>query len=72
MYQIKRECYNEKTFNGYTDSPYWLIEFDYYKIGLKDNGTFWSIDNDIKINRPLVKEKLQIIIEECKLNITLK
>ena len=72
MYQIKRECYNEKTFNGYIDSPYWLIKFDYYTIGLKDNGTFWSIDNDIEINRPLVREKLQIIIEECKLNITLK
>ena len=25
-YQIKRECWNKKTFNGYDDNPYWKID----------------------------------------------
>lgn len=71
MYTIKRECYNEKTFNGYTDNPYWRIEFSYHKIGLKDDGKFWSIVNGVDCDNEFVKQELKRIIEECKLKINL-
>ena len=71
MYSIKRECYTENTFNGHTDNPYWLIRFDAYVIGLKDNGTFWSIINGVNIKQPHIVEKLKEIIKECKLSIIL-
>ena len=71
-YTIKRECWNEKTYNGYVDNPYWCITFSSYKIGLKDNGVFWSIDNSVpNVNTSYVKDYLNWIITECKLNINL-
>lgn len=69
-YKIKRECWNEKTYNGYTDSPYWRVSVRDRLIGLNDNGTFWAIDN-----MPLSFinfEDLERIIKECKLKIKLK
>ena len=66
-YQIKRECWNEKTYNGYTDNPYWRIDFRGLSFGLKDNGELWSIGNltitDFNI------EDIENIITECKLSI---
>jgi hypothetical protein len=71
-YTIKRECWSEKTYNGYVDSPYWYITFSFYKIGLKDNGEFWGIDNCVyDFNTSYIKETLNRIITECKLNINL-
>ena len=73
-YQIKRECWNEKTFNGYEDNPYWRIGFSWYEIGLSDDGNNWLIGNkthDVKKNE-LVKEQLTKIVKECKLKIKLK
>lgn len=69
-YQIKRECWNEKTFNGYEDSPYWRIDFSGLSFGLMDDGYLWPIgkftiyDSDIMI--------IHTIISECKLNIILQ
>jgi hypothetical protein len=72
MYNIKRECWNEKTYNGYVDAPYWRITFSYYIIGLKDNGEFWAINGKgIDVNTHYVKDMLNRIITECNLNITL-
>lgn len=68
-YKIQRECWNEKTFNGFTDSPYWKIEFGNYIIGLKDDGEFWSIKNGVAFNVSYIKETLTRICKECKLNI---
>lgn len=68
-YTIARECWNEKTYNGYSDNPYWRIEFDSYTIGLKDNGEFWSIKNGIDVNQQHIKDKLNQICQECKLSI---
>jgi hypothetical protein len=71
-YTIKRVCWNEKTFNGWVDAPYWRIEFSFYKIGLKDNGEFWSIDNSVAdVNTSYVRENLNKVISECKLSINL-
>lgn len=67
-YTIKRECWNEKTYNGYSDNPYWLIEFDGYKIGLKDDGKFWSIINGVNVNGQNIKDSLKQICQECKLD----
>ena len=70
-YRIYRECWNERTYNGHIDSPYWRILFDSYEIGLKDDGSFWSINrNDLK-DIAYIKNMLKTIIEECKLNIQL-
>jgi len=72
-YQIFRECWNEKTYNGYTDSPYWRIVIaGGYEIGLKDDGTFWNIKNNgYDINQAFITDTLITILIECKLNITL-
>jgi hypothetical protein len=43
-YQIKRECWNEKTYNGYEDVPYWRIDFKGLSFGLTDDGNLWSIN----------------------------
>ncbi len=68
-YQIKRECWNEKTYNGYTDNPYWRIDFRGLSFGLTDNGELWSIGN-IKIT-PTNIDDIRNIISECKLSITI-
>jgi hypothetical protein len=71
-YSIKRECWNEKTFNGYEDAPYWYITFSFYEIGLNDKGEFWGINNSITdVNKHYFKDILNNIIEECKLKINL-
>lgn len=69
-YQIKRECWNEKTFNGYTDNPYWRIDVKGMSYGLKDCGELWSISDSI-INGSY-KDDIRTIITECKLNIVLQ
>lgn len=69
-YQIKRECWNEKTYNGYEDSPYWRIDFNGLSFGLKDDGQVWSIDN--KVISAWMLEEIETIIKECKLQINLK
>lgn len=66
-YQIKRECWNEKTYNGYTDNPYWRIDFNDKSFGLTDNGEIWSIGN-LQVIKQDVGD-IEIIINECKLNI---
>ena len=73
-YTIQRECWNEKTYNGYEDSPYWRITFDggLRKVGLKDDGRFWPIDDTPVQDRWYLEDRLQTIIDECKLNIKLK
>lgn len=69
-YQIKRECWNEKTFNGYEDAPYWRIDFRGLSFGLTDDGVLWSIGNlvisDIDIS------DVKNIIKECKLSINIQ
>ena len=70
-YSIQRECWSTNTYNGFEDSPYWLISFDNYQIGLKDNGRFWSVVNGVDVKSSHIKEKLNTIIKECKLNIIL-
>ena len=67
QYSIKRECWNEKTYNGYTDSPYWRIDFRGLSFGLKDDGQIWSIGN-LKITDQNI-EDIKTIIRECKLPI---
>jgi hypothetical protein len=66
-YSIKRECWNEKTYNGYTDNPYWRIDFNNLSFGLTDEGKVWSINNTTI--SPFVIDKIEQIIIECKLNI---
>ncbi len=68
-YTLVRECWNEKTYNGFTDNPYWKIEFDGYQIGLKDDGHYWSLINDVDVNQSHIKEKLISICVECKIGI---
>lgn len=69
-YTIVRECWNEKTYNGYTDNPYWKIEFETYSIGLKDDGTYWSLVNSlVNLENPYIRAKLIAICKECKINI---
>ena len=68
-YTIKRECWNEKTYNGYTDNPYWRIDFRGLSYGLNDEGELWCINNSYINN--FVIEDINIIITECKLNINI-
>jgi hypothetical protein len=66
-YQIKRECWNDKTFNGYEDNPYWKIDFRGLGFVLNDDGRVWS-----SIGIKLTEFHLSVIrtiIKECKLNI---
>ena len=69
-YQIKRECWNEKTYNGYTDNPYWRIDLKGLSFGLTDKGHLWSIGN-FKISETDI-EDIKTIIWECKLRIKIK
>ena len=66
-YNVKRECWNEKTFNGYEDNPYWRIDFRGLSFGLKDNGMLWSIGNQGLSEIDILD--IQRIIKECKLEI---
>jgi hypothetical protein len=66
-YQIKRECWNEKTFNGYVDNPYWKIELKGLGFVLNDDGRVWSSDG-IKMTE-FYLDDIRTIIKECKLNI---
>jgi hypothetical protein len=66
-YQIKRECWNEKTYNGYTDNPYWRVDFNGLSFGLKDDGKLWSIGN-LSITKHTISD-IQRVIDECKLKI---
>lgn len=69
-YSIKRECWNEKTFNGYEDSPYWRVDLPNRSFGLKDNGEYWSIDNsEITV---IDVSDIARVIKECNLHIVLK
>lgn len=75
QYQIKRECWNPKTFNGYIDNPYWRIDFNHFSFGLRDSGDLWAIgvtgriaENQCKVH----KMDIEKIIKECKLSIVLK
>ena len=68
-YTIKRECWNDKTYNGYTDKPYWRIDFAGGGYGLKDDGTLWSVYDFAVTDH--VKERVRMVIAECGLNITL-
>lgn len=68
-YSIQRECWNDKTYNGYTDNPYWLIMCEGCKYGLTDNGKLWSIGN--LLITPNNRLMIQTVIDECKLNIKL-
>jgi len=72
QYQIKRECWNEKTLNGYVDNPYWKIDLNNLSFGLTDNGYLWAIgvtghiaENQCKV----YKMYIQKLIKECKLSI---
>lgn len=67
-YKIHRQNWNENTYNGYTDNPYWYINIDERKYGLKDNGELWSIDNKDILHKNMIKT----IIKECNLSIKLK
>jgi len=67
-YTIKRECWNEKTYNGYTDNPYWRINFRECSFGLTDDGKVWSINTNHKVDEFDI-EDIKLIIQECKLNI---
>ena len=66
-YQIKRECWNEKTFNGYEDNPYWRIEFRGLTFVLLDDGRVWNSKGDVITEFHL--SEIKTIIKECKLNI---
>jgi len=67
-YQIKRECWNEKTYNGYTDSPYWRIETNGLSFGLKDSGEYWMIGNN-RFDNPAHTLVIKEIVLQCNINI---
>lgn len=68
-YEIFRECWNEKTFNGYKDNPYWRININGLGYGLTDCGRLWSV-HDIPITSE-VKEQIRTVLKECRLSITI-
>lgn len=71
-YLIQRECWNDNTYNGYVDNPYWRIKFRGYEVGLRDDGTFWNIKPDNKqteSQKEFIKQQLRTICKECKLSI---
>jgi hypothetical protein len=70
-YTIERECWNEKTYNGYRDNPYWRVTFDNRIIGLTDGGHIWAIDNKPFVDST-IREKLKVIVSECKININIE
>jgi len=66
-YSIRRECWNDKTYNGYEDAPYWRIDFRGLSFGLTDEGELWSIGNSF-IDSWVILD-INNIIKECKLSI---
>lgn len=69
-YRIERECWNENTFNGYEDRPYWRITLSGgNEYGLTDEGKLWSISNLLITDH--TKVEIQKVIDECKLQITI-
>jgi hypothetical protein len=66
-YSIRRECWNDKTYNGYEDAPYWRIDFRGLSFGLTDEGELWSIGNSV-IDSWVIFD-INNIIKECKLPI---
>ena len=69
-YRIERVCWNENTFNGYEDRPYWRITLSGgNKYGLTDEGKLWSISNLLITDH--TKVEIQKVIDECKLQITI-
>jgi hypothetical protein len=74
MYNIERVCWNEKTFNGYTDSPYWLISLEgkTSQFGLADNGQVWviyKVGNEPDVITSPVQDAIERVIRECSLKI---
>ena len=72
-YSITRECWNENTYNGYTDNPYWRVSFQETVVGLHDDGEYWiirGVDNDASHSSN--EHYLSNIIDECKLSIKLR
>jgi len=67
-YQIKRECWNSKTYNGYKDAPYWRIDTNGLSFGLTDDGNLWQIGNYFIITKIHISD-VDAIIKECKLQI---
>lgn len=68
-YTIKRECWNDKTYNGYVDNPYWRIGVNGQTYGVNDNGDAWPISNSLPVQYCTLE--IKNILQECKLNITL-
>lgn len=69
-YKIERECWNEKTYNGYVDNPYWRITLcGGNTYGLTDDGKLWSISNLLITEH--TRTEIRKVIDECKLNIIL-
>lgn len=69
-YRLWREAWNDNTFNGFTDSPYWAIELQNgHKIGVTDNGYYWYISN-ISMNDCEIQD-VKSILKQCGLNIEL-
>ncbi len=70
-YQIVRECWNEKTYNGYTDNPYWKISWDWYEIGLFDDGRFWNVHGVAFTKKQIqeIKKDLTYILKDCKIKV---
>lgn len=66
-YQIKRECWNDKTYNGYEDAPYWRIDFRGLSFGLTDEGKLWPIGGSTLTDTNI--RDVNSIIKECKLSI---
>jgi len=69
-YNIKRICWCQKTYNGYTDSPYWEIEIEGNYFGLTDKGKLWKFNSrEVSLH---IKLTVQKIITECKLSIIIQ
>lgn len=71
-YSIGRECWSEKTFNGFSDNPFWKIKLvgNPTTYGLTDDGKIWAFEGG-EISS-YIKENVKLIISECKLNIVVK
>lgn len=70
-YKVIREAWNEKTFNGYSDNPYWRISFDENDFMVSDNGEITNISNHSNTHEPTPSEIIRIkeIVKECNINI---
>lgn len=73
MYEIYRECWNQRTFNGHTDNPYWRISWAGFQIGLKDSGAWWDINGNHEemtdVDSKAISEAIRGIVSECNINI---